>query len=122
MDRVLVPVVLLLLAGCATGRGPTSDLASDPQAVEIVVRNNIMPPSLMTIRIISGAGTTRLLGSVPSGASRSFAFSQTLYERAYQMTAEPSIGNTILSQDFQLYEAARVVWSLNTNVLEFGYR
>lgn len=117
-----MPVVLLLLAGCAAGRGSASEVLTDTRVVEIVVRNNLMPPTLVTVRILSLAGTTRLLGSVPSGRSQSFAFDESLFEREYRLVAELGVGAEFLSQDFQLFEGARVVWSLNTNVVDVGFR
>jgi hypothetical protein len=117
-----VPAVLLLLAGCAAGRGSTSEALRNARTVEIVVRNNVKPPTLVTVRIFSLAGTTSLLGSVPSGQTRSFGFEESLFERSYRLEAEPGVGQLVRSQGFQLFEGARVVWSLNTNVVDLGYR
>lgn len=118
---LLLAAILLLVAGCAAGRSAADPVVPD-DAVEVRVRNNLTPRTLVTVRIFSGSGTRTFLGAVAPGDTKSLTFREAMFESRYQLVATGEDGQEIRSRDFDMYLGARVVWTLKTNVLDIGPR
>lgn len=117
-----LPVALLLAAACATGRaGDGAGRSEEGYLVE--VRNDLIPPTYVTVRVVSGAeGSRTLLGSVSPGQTRSFEFSGYALSGGYRLVAELSDGSDVVSRTFTLAtmppDTRLITWRLRSNSLD----
>lgn len=112
--RLIAPAALpLLVAACASGaRGRTS--ASD---VLVEVTNDLVPPTAVTVRVVSSSGRRSVVGGVAPSETRTLRYSESSYPGRFTLLADPSTGREVSSASFALFAGAHVVWSLRTNTL-----
>lgn len=108
----------LVFAACASG-GASEARETGPVA-SVVVVNDLRPPAVVTVRVVSSSGARRILGTVPPDATRTFEYDETAFAGQYRLTAERSDGQTVESRTFNLFLAAQVRWSLFNNSLTIG--
>jgi ABC-type molybdate transport system permease subunit len=104
----------LPLGGCARARGGRR--AARPIAVH--VRNDVIPPSELSVYLVSESGGRQFLGSVPPSQTRTLMFRQAAILERYQLIAEPPLARAIRSQPFMVdRNVAGVSWELGLNSL-----
>lgn len=109
--RRLVPAALLLVAACAAGRGAAAG------AVEVEVRNDMLPRADLTVRVISEGGFRQLLGGVAPGATRTLRFREPSYPGRYRLVGQRPDGTEVTSLPFTLFAGAHVTWTVRDNQL-----
>ena len=101
--------------GGSVGRGDGSDPGPSSREVGIVVENNLMPSTAVTVYAVATQGSRRLLGTVPPGTTRRLRFqASTLLER-YRFVASLGLNRDIASNPLPLSGGETVRWQLNTN-------
>lgn len=107
-------VAPLLLGACATGGGSRED-AVEP--ITVAVRNDLRPPTEVTIRLFADGGARYLLGSVPPQQTRSLSAELGAVAGEYHLVAEAADGRELRSRTFAAFPFGRVEWSLFNNSL-----
>lgn len=113
--RALLLVLLLAAAsGCATaGQGGSAPIA-------LVINNNLIPPTSLTVHLVSSRGGSRqLLGSVSSGERRTLSYRGPTPIGEYRLVAQAPGRGVVASQPFILADAAGLVWELAQNVIRY---
>src|SRR5690606_5895734 len=113
-------LVMLLASACAStpdGRD-TSDEAGEarPAQATIMVDNDLLPSSSVSVWILWESGRQVLLGSVGPGQRRDLRYEFPSGVVNFRLRARPIGGEDIVSNDFALYNNARVHWALRANV------
>jgi hypothetical protein len=112
--RLTAPAALLLLAACAAGGRARAG------AVEVEVRNDMLPRADLTVRVVSDGGFRQLLGGVAPGATRTLRFQEPLYTGRYRLVGQRADGTEVTSLPFSLFAGARVTWTVRENRLSVG--
>lgn len=120
--RASLPVALLLVAACAAGSRPAPAKNLTPAPVIVSVRNDLVPRTSITVRIVSASGTRTILGIVPPGATRELRFDEPFLESTYRLIADTVEGSEVSSRAFELFPQATVHWRLSNNTLDFTVR
>jgi len=112
-------LALALTSACAGSSGSVTNGASDPgpssREVSIIVENNLLPSTAVTVHAIGTQGSRRLLGTVPPGTTRRLRFGAgTILER-YRFVASVGMSREITSNPLPLDGGETVRWHLNTN-------
>lgn len=115
--RSVLPVVLPLLAACATGGGASDDGA---HRIVVEIQNDLVPRTPVTAHLRGSDRAPRILGTVGGGDTRMFTLREDLLTGVYVLTAEVHQGQEVTSQTFALYPNAHVIWMLRTNLLTVG--
>lgn len=110
-------VVPLLLASACTAGGGGKGGQTGGATVTIEVRNDLRPPTEVTLRITSSNGVRRILGSVPPGGSRKMTFEEGGFSGQYRLVAEAADGQQRESRPFNLFPHGSVNWALFNNTL-----
>ena len=121
LRRVLLLALPLLLAACAgnqasdTGGGPDAEERAGPD-IAITVRNNLVIPAPVTVRIRPEiAGGLQILGNVSPGREQTFQYQPQVVRGNYRLTARATGGGDITSTPFQLTGVSQIRWDLQTN-------
>jgi hypothetical protein len=117
--RLGFAAVLVMLAGaCSWFRpGPAGEaIPPDPDAITIIVQNNVMPPTLVTVYIIEEGGTSTRLGEVSGASTERFTPRIPPTGRA-QLYARSSDGGERVSNFVSLRPAQTLEWDLFTNIV-----
>jgi hypothetical protein len=111
-------LALSLTSACGgTGATPGSDPGPSSQQVEIIVENNLVPSTAVTIHSVGTQGSRRLVGTVPPGTTRTLRFrTGTLVER-YSFVASVGISQNLTSNPLSLSGGDTVRWQLNSNTI-----
>jgi hypothetical protein len=110
---------LALLAGCggASREGGTGEPEPGSE-ITVEVRNNVTPPTSLTVWSVTNTGSRQLLGTVPPRRDRSFELSLGRVGRQLQLVAETADGTNIPSRPFIVSrDAVAVEWTLYPNTL-----
>ncbi|HEX6068696.1 MAG TPA: hypothetical protein VFZ18_02705 [Longimicrobiaceae bacterium] len=107
-------VAPLLLAACAAGGGSRED-AVEP--ITVAVRNDLRPPTAVTVRLFSDGGARYLLGNVPPQQTRSLPVEVGFVAGEYHLVAEAADGRELRSRTFAAFPFGRVEWTLFSNSL-----
>ena len=106
-------VALLLAAGvggCASaGTGSGGDTA-------IVVENNLVPSSAMSVYALPDQGGRRLIGSVSPGETRTLRFDVFGVGGQYRFVARTTGGSDLVSNPVTIEAGDTVRWSLASNI------
>lgn len=100
-------------AGCSTFIGGGAPESS----ATVVVRNDIDPPTSLTIEIRRSDGDTETLGTVDAGQERTLRFSSSDLQGTYQLIGRQSSGAAVTSREFTLFANARVDWQVRSNTV-----
>lgn len=115
---VLWSAVLLLLAACAAGQRDRPSTMPQPNSIFVAVQNNLVPPTALTVYLVSAEGRRNVLGSVSPGSSRTFEFEPPRSSEEYVLQAETAEGRDLQSNRFTLAPGDEVSWSVRTNIVE----
>ncbi len=117
--RAAAGLLLTLAAGaCASARGGAG--AASAGSVTVDVRNNLTPPTSVSVRVVPENGVGTLLGSVgPSGTAR-FSFDPALATGRYRLVARTTAGTDIDSNPFTLGEGEVATWDMQANLVTVG--
>ncbi len=121
----VLALALSLTSACgasASGGGSVSrggsgggDARPSSREARIVVENNLVPSTAVTVYSVGTQGARRLLGTVPPGTTRALRFqTSTLLER-YRFVASAGISREITSNPLPLSGGETVRWQLNSN-------
>jgi hypothetical protein len=108
---------MVLFVACAAGStgSDTEDLEQD--VIPVLVRNNLTPPTAITIRVLKPSGTRVVLGTVPPRTARTLRFKESFFESGYLLVAQTTEGTEVASRPFDLFPRSAVEWTLTTNSL-----
>jgi hypothetical protein len=112
---------ILLAAACASSRNGTDLAADEAEAapggdVTVVVDNDLLPTSSVSVWMVLESGRQVLLGSVGPGHRDELEYSFPAGVATFRLRARPIGGREIISNGFSLYDGARVHWALRANV------
>jgi len=106
----------LSFAGCASRAGSAGEEQEGTSEVTVVVNNDLMPSSAVSIWIIPQSSRQILIGSVGPGQRAELEFRPQRSVIGYRLRARASGGKEVISNNFSVYDGARVHWELRTNV------
>ena len=110
---IFVLGLAVLSAGCFGILG-----GGEPQSrATIVVRNDISPPTTLTIVIRQAGSDKETLGTLAPEEERTFTYSSGSLQGNYQLVARQSSGAAATSREFTLFTDARVHWQVGPNSL-----
>lgn len=117
MARVLLLALpLLVLGACASGGG--MDAGGDENEATLQVENNLLPPTSLSVYLVSDVGTRRMIGSVSPSQTRNLSINLVQYEGEYRLVAETTSGNDIASRTFYIGgNIGTISWDLNSNLV-----
>lgn len=109
----LVLVLVSATAGCLGFLG-----GGEPEMdATVVVRNDVDPPTTMSIDVRKVGDDTETIGTVSAGQERSMTYRSNDLQGTYQLIARQSSGAAVTSRQFTLFENARVSWQIRSNTL-----
>ena len=111
----ILAIALLLASACTTTK-TSSEMAR--QLVPVIVDNDLVNRSDVTVRMMASDGSSSLLGGASPGSTGEYTFSDRVFAGQYHLEAETGDGRTIRSRDFTLFPGAAVLWELNRNDLQ----
>lgn len=113
--RTAFALLLVFSTACASAvRG-----GNGSEAVFLEVRNDLVPPRAVTIRIMSSSGTRRLVGAVSPGQTRVFRIREPNFVGTYRLVAELDGGGQVISPPASFSPDESIVWTLRSNLLRF---
>jgi hypothetical protein len=126
--RLLRAGVVLLLAvastSCAALRrgmsGAGEEPPVDPDAITVDVRNNVSPPTGITVYVLTDAGTRYRLGTVTGSSTERFVVDVPPVGRI-RFYARTSEGREIASNPVSLRPSQMLEWDLFSNVVSERY-
>jgi hypothetical protein len=113
----LIPAIAL--AACASAGSGRTEGATVP--VDVVVKNNLLLPTDLTIYAISSDGHRTLLGSVHPQDSATFSFKPVSFSEQYRLLAIRSGRRSIRSEPFSIVSTntGRITWTMIPNIIGF---
>gem|GEM_PF-1185639 len=104
---------------CAPSNVNTSEAA--PVPVQLVVNNNLLRLTSLTIYTVTWDGVRRLLGSVPPRTTREFSFTPVSYSASYRLLATRMGGRDIRSEVFTIGPdmTGQITWTMIPNLVGF---
>jgi hypothetical protein len=126
LRRALLLALPLLLSACASapaerdpGTDPTPTEERSGPEIAITVRNNLVVPSPLTVRIRPEiAGGLQILGNISPGREQTFRYNPQVVRGNYRLTARATGGGDITSTPFQLQGVSEVRWNVQQNSLQ----
>lgn len=110
LRSLLLVAAALALSACATmgGAGGEGDTT-------VEVRNNLIPPTSLSVYVIPEIGARQLVGLVQPGATRTLRYSPTSRGQV-RFRAETTEGREIVSNPLTFSAGATVTWDVNANL------
>ena len=108
-------LVMVSLPACATGARASGE--ANDIAITVRVNNNLTVPGEVSVFIVNELGSSRLLGSVPAGGSRSFDYTPSASSGRYHLRARGTAGGELESNVFTATAQETAVWALNSNIV-----
>ncbi|MEO7218333.1 MAG: hypothetical protein ABI026_09075 [Gemmatimonadaceae bacterium] len=114
---VVIPAIVLM--ACASAGSGRSEGPTNP--VDVVVKNNLLMPTDITIYAISVDGSRTLLGSVHPLDSATFSFKPSAFSQQYRLLAIRSGRRSIRSEVFSVTSTntGRITWTMIPNIIGF---
>jgi hypothetical protein len=113
---VIPAIALMACASAGSGRseGPTAP-------VDVVVKNNLLLPTDITVYAQTVDGSRSLLGSVHPHDSATFSFKPSTFSQQYRLLAIRSGRSTIRSELFSVNSTntGRITWTMIPNIIGF---
>lgn len=103
-------LLLLTLAACA----PARTAAGETGALQVIVENNLLPSSSVTVWLVPEAGARQLLGTVSPQATQTFRFDPRPATQ-YRFRAQPATGVEVVSRPFSPVPEGSLRWEMNAN-------
>lgn len=114
--RAIASLALLpLLGGCATG----SNAAAGEATAAVEVRNDLIPPTPLTIYLVPESGVRRLLGNVGPSQTRILPIRDPLPGQ-HRLMGRTTGGNEIYSNRITVGGADTLRWDLSSNIVTGG--
>jgi hypothetical protein len=109
-------LLLPLLSGCALLRG-----SGKFEEATVVVENNLITSSSVTVYLFTALGARTLLGSVPPGSTRSLRYRAPEISGRYRLVAriDREAGTETNSPGFALSSGETLWWDLRRNTVVF---
>ena len=112
--RVRAGIALLLTsmgAACASA----SQRSADTDPLEIRVRNNLIPPTTLTISLLPAVGTRSYVGVVSPSQTKTLEYDLAVPAGQYRLLAEATDGSAMASRQFVIPSDNGVEWDLSLN-------
>lgn len=122
--RLSAIAAALVWGACASG-GNEADVGPNGAAegtVTVEVQNNLTPSASVTVLVADPTEMQRVLGTVETGRTGTFALDTSSLTAGYRLVAETADGSTIQSDPVDALGAATVTWDLELNVLRVAPR
>lgn len=108
---------LLLLLATALGACASGGMgAGGGGSTAIEVRNNLIPPTSLSVYLVPDIGSRQLIGVVQPGATRTLRFDPVGGSGQYRFRAETTEGREILSNPLSFSTGVTVTWDVNANL------
>lgn len=115
--RSLLAFVLVLAGGaCAGTRGQANGTGNEADVVTVQVENTGLPPSDITVYMVSSSGGRTLLGNVPPNRTETLRYRGSTLGGQYRLLARPTGGRDVASNPFILNEGSTIRWNLQSNI------
>lgn len=115
LELVLALSIIILTGGCATG----GMQESPAEEVAVQVNNNTIPPTSLTISVITEGGQQQLLGVMDPSSTSTFTYNPTALRSAqFHLVGETTAGGEIVSRPFSLIDATAVEWDVDLNTID----
>lgn len=113
----VIPAMVLL--ACASAGSGKSEGSTVP--VDVVVKNNLLVPTDLTIYAVTVDGSRVLLGSVHPQDSATFSFKPSAFSQQYHLLALRSGRSSIRSEVFSVNSSntGRITWTMIPNIIGF---
>ncbi|MBK5187693.1 MAG: hypothetical protein JJD97_05570 [Gemmatimonadaceae bacterium] len=115
----MVAALALSTAGaCASGH-VRRDGGEQPMIVHLT--NNLVPPSDVTVYVVTQQGVRELLGSVPPNKDRALTIRGSMLRgTSFRIVAERALGRSVVSQPINASNDGSIIdWELQTNAVWF---
>ena len=113
--RLVLTALVLLSTACAA-RGRDGEQPAEREPVVIVVNNDLLPSSAVSVWIVPESSGQVLLGSVGPGQREVMEYRPRTNVFTYRLRARLTGGRDVVSNPFSLQGAARVQWDLQSNL------
>lgn len=116
MRRATATLAVLLgvvLAACATGGGMG---AGGEGSTALEVRNNLIPPTSLSVYAVPDVGSRQLIGVVQPGSTRTLRFDPVGAGGQFRFMAETTEGRDIVSNPLTFSSGATITWDVNANL------
>ncbi|MEO7042955.1 MAG: hypothetical protein ABI035_11895 [Gemmatimonadaceae bacterium] len=122
--RTVVGMAAVAVAGALTTACAPANVhgpQGKPVPVQLVVNNNLLRPTDLTIYTVDWDGQRQLLGSVPPRTTRDFSFTPVSYSEQYRFLATRITGRDIRSQVFTIGSemTGQINWTMLPNLVGF---
>ena len=108
----LVVLVASMLIGCGTAaRGGAAG-----EAILVEVNNNLIPPTVVSVYIVSETGSRRLLGTARPGAETTLRYTGIPAGGNFRLVARTTGGGDLPSTPFSLVRGGTVSWDLRSGI------
>ena len=113
--RVKATIALLLAATAVAGCASASQRSADSDPLEIRVRNNLIPPTSLTISLLPAVGTRAFVGVVSPSQTKTLEYALATPAGPYRLLAETTDGSAMASRQFMIPSDNGVEWNLSLN-------
>jgi hypothetical protein len=124
LRRSIVAAALIFMAatavgGCASGHSHRG--GGEQQQIVVHLKNDLTPPSDVTVYAVTDDGTRRLLGDVPPNKDRVLRIPTEIFPGTrFRIVAEPTGGRRVVSQPITASNEGLIIdWDLQTNSMWF---
>ena len=107
--------IALLLAGTAAACASASQRSADADPFEIRVRNNLVPPTSLSISLLPSVGSRSFVGLVSPSQTKTLEYDLTAPAGTYRLLAEATDGSAMASRPFVIPSDNGVEWNLSMN-------
>lgn len=122
-NATLLALSVSALTACASGGGAATDEALPGEGVAVQVENNLIPPTSLTIWLVSTTGARELLGTVSPSETKTLAATEARFGGDYRLVAETTAGRELASREFFVGDdTTGVEWDLNANMISVRSR
>lgn len=112
MSASLVIFLGMALGACASGGMGVGGEGS----TALEVRNNLIPPTSLSIYAVPDIGSRRLIGVVQPGATRTLRFDPAGGSGQFRFMAETTEGRDIVSNPISFSTGVTITWDVNANL------
>ena len=108
------------VSACASGGGGGGGEAEAPASgdqVRVVVDNDMIPPSNITVYMVPESGARRRLGTISGSQRSTFRYSPTMRTMNFRLVAEVVGENDRRSEEFNLVNVTGIEWALSRSTV-----
>ncbi|MGH7481272.1 MAG: hypothetical protein ACRELV_03895 [Longimicrobiales bacterium] len=118
---IAAAVMLTACAGSAhvdAGNAAVTGEARMDAGLAVEVRNDLIPPTSLTVWLVRDTGGRNLVGTVTPRETRTFSVEQIVQAGQYRLVAETTDGTDLVSREFFAGAGDFVSWRLTTNTID----